>query len=43
MQITRSTIETAAGPSEWFAVAVAAPSGPSRPSTSDDPPPRWLN
>ena len=35
MQITRNTIETAAGPSEWFTGAVyvdtvAAPSGPSR-------------
>src|SRR3954462_6187658 len=35
MQITRNTIETAAGPSEWFTGAVyiatvATPSGPSR-------------
>jgi quercetin dioxygenase-like cupin family protein len=39
MQITRSSIETTPGPSEWFTGsvhidAVAAPSGPSRVSAS---------
>ncbi len=39
MQITRNSVETAAGPSEWFTGkvyvdAIARPSGPSRLSTS---------